>query len=330
MSGKEHRALERVHLGVMANAPNTDDKLLEATRALLDYIYMAQYPSHDDDTLAELTQSIQGFQAVKDVWIENGTRSGKNGTIEHQNIPKIHGPLHLVEDIMEKGSSDNTTSETPEHLHVVYCKRPYLSTNRKNPNEQMARWMDRTEKVAAFGSWLFWTERSFPENDFYDSDSDFDPEDEYQQDPENKATTTSPHTDAQVTRKINHIGLLLSPYQKIAKTPSRSRITLAALKTLFRLPSLENELVKFLSAARLPAHEAYHQLDVWFAVRLKLPSVDMVHYAEEWRKIRAIPEIDDKPITADPVLLRDAASPFEPQIVGFSGELPTSGQITAC
>ena len=41
-------------------------------RALLDFIYLAQYPTHDDTTLKYMTDALELFHKHKDVLVELG------------------------------------------------------------------------------------------------------------------------------------------------------------------------------------------------------------------------------------------------------------------
>lgn len=57
LAGKDHCALERVHVAIVAHAPTKDEggagssRLTLATQSYMDCIFLAQYPVHTDDTL---------------------------------------------------------------------------------------------------------------------------------------------------------------------------------------------------------------------------------------------------------------------------------------
>lgn len=134
MSGKEHRALQTVHLSVVANSPaQYSRELTIATQALLDFMYLTQLPSHTEQTLMAFEEAYNRFHALKNVWIKNGARCGEKGAvIEHFNIPKLHTAGHLAEQILEKGTADNYSTKTIEHLHIDTLKEAYEATNRKD------------------------------------------------------------------------------------------------------------------------------------------------------------------------------------------------------
>lgn len=141
MSGKEHRALETIHLGVIANAPvQYSRELTLVTQALLNFIYLVQLPSHTEQTLEALDEAYNRFHALKEVWIKNGTRKGEKGTvINYFNIPKLHTAGHLAEQILQKGTADNYSTETIKHLHIDNLKEACEATNRTDWQKQTVR-----------------------------------------------------------------------------------------------------------------------------------------------------------------------------------------------
>ncbi|KAG8688963.1 hypothetical protein FRC08_011177, partial [Ceratobasidium sp. 394] len=108
MSGKEHHALQAIKLGVIANAPGAyNQELTTATRALLNFIYLAQLPSHTNHTLTKLQAAYEEFHKYKSVWIKNGSQQGDKGNlIPHFNIPKLHNIGHIVKQIKAKGTAN--------------------------------------------------------------------------------------------------------------------------------------------------------------------------------------------------------------------------------
>lgn len=164
MSGKEHRALETVHLSVVANSPaQYSGELTLVTRALLDFLYLAELPSHTEETLALLEEAYDQFHAQKEIWIKNGARRGEKGTvIPHFNIPKLHTAGHLAEQVLAKGTADNYTTETIEHLHIDTLKEAYKATNQKDWKRQMVRWLTRREKLLDFLLFQTWRKTRQP------------------------------------------------------------------------------------------------------------------------------------------------------------------------
>ena len=94
-------------------------------RALLDFIYLAQYPTHDDTTLKYMKDALELFHKHKDVLVELGIR-------EHMNIPKLHSFLHYVDSIKNLGTTDNYNTEMFERLHIDCAKKAWRAMNHQN------------------------------------------------------------------------------------------------------------------------------------------------------------------------------------------------------
>ena len=60
-TGKESKDIQRVYLAVIAGHPKVTQGILKALRALLDFVYLAQYESHSDVTLQYLEDALRRF-----------------------------------------------------------------------------------------------------------------------------------------------------------------------------------------------------------------------------------------------------------------------------
>ena len=105
VSGTEHKQMSRFLLGLITDldlpgGPTSVARLLRATRGLLDFLYIAQYPIHTDLTLHALDYSLAAFHADRDIFVELGIRTGFN-------IPKLHFLQHYVRFIKLFGTTDN-------------------------------------------------------------------------------------------------------------------------------------------------------------------------------------------------------------------------------
>ncbi|KAG6839374.1 hypothetical protein C0991_003198 [Blastosporella zonata] len=135
-TGTEHKEMEKVMMGVIAGA--VDSKVLTVARALLNFIYYAQYQCQTSTTLLALKASLKTFHDYKDIFIELGCR-------EDFNIPKLHSLIHYVETIRAFGSADGYNSESPERLHIDLAKDAYRASNKRDYEEQMALWLQRRQ-----------------------------------------------------------------------------------------------------------------------------------------------------------------------------------------
>ncbi|KAI5990101.1 hypothetical protein EDD15DRAFT_2170625 [Pisolithus albus] len=147
-TGADHKQVQRIFLAALVGAAPHPD-VIKAGSCLLDFIYLAQYQSHTDRTLAALQQALDGFHAAKDIFVELGCR-------EHFNVPKIHSLQHYIETIRSLGSLDGLNTETSERLHIDFAKKAYAASNRRDYTIQMTRWLQRQEAVIWFSSFLAW------------------------------------------------------------------------------------------------------------------------------------------------------------------------------
>jgi hypothetical protein len=176
LSGKDHQALERVHLALVANGPEPVDggkwckKLTQATRAIMECIYLAQYLVHSDWSLAVLEEAYKTFDSLKEVWIEKKCKLNVKGeVIDDFKIPKIHIIRHFAEHILAKGTADNYNTEIMEHLHIGMVKGPYDFTNHHDRwVDQIIRRLCRIEKMQCYAEFLKWLARKYsPQVTYY-------------------------------------------------------------------------------------------------------------------------------------------------------------------
>jgi hypothetical protein len=122
-------------------------------RALLDFLYLAQLPSHSSTSLAHLEDALSQYHSNKDVFIDLGIW-------EHFNMAKIHSLIHYGPSICLFGTTDNYNTEQTERLHIDFLKIAYDATNHKDEYSQMTTWQERHEKVQVHDSYIKWRQRS--------------------------------------------------------------------------------------------------------------------------------------------------------------------------
>lgn len=148
----DHKQLERVFIGALVGT-NAPPPVLQASRSLLDFVHLAQYRSHTDDTLTALQEALNDFHRLKEVFVDLGCRN-------HFNFPKFHSLVHYTDTIRALGSLDGLNTETSERLHIDFAKKAYAATNRKDYTVQMTRWLQRQEAVAWFNGYQVWRHRT--------------------------------------------------------------------------------------------------------------------------------------------------------------------------
>ena len=132
ISGKERKEMACVLLACLVGKVSKETML--AFRSLLDFIYLAQYPTHDEETLSYLEQALKTFHANKKVLVELGIH-------DDFNIPKLHSLLHYAESIRLFGTTDNYNTEMFERLHIDFTKDAWRATNHRDEFPQMVRWI---------------------------------------------------------------------------------------------------------------------------------------------------------------------------------------------
>ena len=144
VTGLEHKNICRILLGLIVDLPLPEGRspvrLIRAVRALLDFLYLAQYPSHSADTLSRLEDALSRFHDNKDIFVDLGARA-------HFNFPKLHSLIHFTSSIKFFGTTDNYNTEQSERLHIDFAKNAYRATNGKDEFPQMTAWLERREKL---------------------------------------------------------------------------------------------------------------------------------------------------------------------------------------
>jgi hypothetical protein len=156
VTGKEHKNMSRLLLGLIMDLPVPNGQvslqIIAAVRALLDFLYLAQFLSHTSTTIARLDESLSRFHNNKEVFVDLGI-------CKHFNLPKIHSLLHYIPSIRLFGTTDNYNMEQTERLHIDFMKDAYHATNRKDEYSQMTTWLECREKVQVHSTFIKWRQQ---------------------------------------------------------------------------------------------------------------------------------------------------------------------------
>lgn len=160
LTGREHADICRILLGIIIDLPLPNNvpsgSLVCAVRAMLDFVYLAQYPIHSHDTLQALDDALHRFHENKHVFVDMGVR-------QNFNIPKLHYcSKHWRQQVEYFGAGDNFNTEFTERLHIDFAKEAYRATNRKDEYPQMTLWLERKEKVLRHDRYISWVLNSRP------------------------------------------------------------------------------------------------------------------------------------------------------------------------
>jgi hypothetical protein len=121
-------------------------RLLQGVRGILDFLYLARYPVHTNETLDLLDAALKHFHD-KAIFIDLGVPADFN-------FPKAHFAGHYQRFIELFGTTDNYNSEYTEQLHIDLAKDAYHATNFKDEYPQMTAWLERCEKVLRHDKFL--------------------------------------------------------------------------------------------------------------------------------------------------------------------------------
>jgi len=153
VTGKEHADMCRILLGLVVDLKLPDGTsplpLIRSIRSLLDFLYLAQYPTHTSETLQLLDESLKRFHENKHIFVDLGIRT-------NFNLPKLHSLAHYVDSIKSFGTTDNYNTEYTERLHIDLAKDAYRATNHRDEYAQMTTWLERKEKILRHESYLEW------------------------------------------------------------------------------------------------------------------------------------------------------------------------------
>ncbi|KAG5646261.1 hypothetical protein H0H81_008555 [Sphagnurus paluster] len=122
---------------------------------MLDFLYLAQYPVHTDETIELLESALDDFHNNKAIFIDLGVR-------DSFNIPKLHWAQHYATAIKLYGTTDNVNTQYTERLHIDLTKQAYAATNRKDEFPQMALWVERKEKILRHSQYIGWRQCGSP------------------------------------------------------------------------------------------------------------------------------------------------------------------------
>ncbi|KAF8838768.1 hypothetical protein BDN67DRAFT_1060772, partial [Paxillus ammoniavirescens] len=160
ISGAEHNQICRFLLGIIIDIPLpgglSPARLLCTTRAMLDFLYLSQYPCHTVETLGLLDEALTRFHANKEIFVDLGVRT-------QFNLPKLHSLRHYMQMIQLFGTTDNYSTEYTERLHIDLAKDAYRATNHKDEYTQMTQWLERREKIMWHDNYVRWRQSGDPQ-----------------------------------------------------------------------------------------------------------------------------------------------------------------------
>ncbi|KAJ3710810.1 hypothetical protein C8R42DRAFT_596614 [Lentinula raphanica] len=251
ISGSERKNMGKILLGCLVGS-DMPRNALTAVRAILDFIYLAQYTTHDEDTLSYMTDSLNLWHTKKASFIDLSVH-------EDLNIPKFHSLQHYVEMIRFFGCTDNYNTEMFKRLHIDFAKKGWRASNKRDEFPQMTKWLARQENVQSFNKELSWIlERQRFQNSSLDS------------------TTSSFPMDSS---EASNIRLFLP------KEPTAPNKTLSSIELGHRVPFFSSNLKRYLAMLKPGSNRRdvedslykqlpFNHLDVYYSFKFSPETLD--------------------------------------------------------
>ncbi|KAF8676955.1 Zn-finger protein [Rhizoctonia solani] len=147
-TGREAKEMMKVFLPVAADA---GPKVVDATLALLKFMYLAHSSTLTETKLEEMDQHLATFHQNKAIfkqWLKTKRK--------FHNIPKFHQLQHYTHSICMLGTPDGYNTEAPERLHIDLTKAGFNASNKIDDTEleQMAEYIMRMDALALHRAYL--------------------------------------------------------------------------------------------------------------------------------------------------------------------------------
>ncbi|CUA74203.1 hypothetical protein RSOLAG22IIIB_11042 [Rhizoctonia solani] len=151
LAGKDHRALQWLHVPVVAHAPNADqggvgsNRLTKATRAILDCMFLAQYQVHTDKTIADYEASYKEFhqhkEVYKKIWDYEGflvwhqeqtTKERQRAALEESLEDNLLAANNALQDEEEHQSGTDEEEGSGDEEQAVWVNETVIATSQAN------------------------------------------------------------------------------------------------------------------------------------------------------------------------------------------------------
>ncbi|KAF8880392.1 hypothetical protein BD779DRAFT_1675909 [Infundibulicybe gibba] len=270
VTGRKHRDVERYLIPVIADGVPT--RFLIALRALMDFRYLEQARVIDERACTLLQASLKEFHDNKASILAADARQGKQRRpINNWHIPKLEFFQSVVPGVRLNGPPIQWSADTTEHAHITEIKDPARASNNRQYEEQICRYLDRTEKCRQFDMATSMLEKmdhpsdtlAAPESDNIDTQAQaktdyFDLSDRLKRGEFPSAPTP--------LRTFSNECVALH----MAYTPHLGRMSIDEVATKFQIPDL-NAVLSMYAQQKLSRESAgnntlcipFHELEVW-------------------------------------------------------------------
>ncbi|KAI0039113.1 hypothetical protein FA95DRAFT_1504627 [Auriscalpium vulgare] len=316
VTGREHRDIQRYLVACIAGAASP--AFVTCIRALMEFRYLSQSPSIDTLARDRIAAKLSEFHQHKQVIIDSRARRGKaNKIIDNWHIPKLELMQSVVPSIQEMGAPIQWTADVTERSHITLVKNPFRSSNRRDFDSQICRYLDREEKCRSFDMALALQGLASARHEDAPSgtnEDDLDP----------SVVVDAPQTSWRrlTVRNYFKLAALPSPSQRTLSTastafhlnlrPAIAQVTVDEAASLYNLPDLRPALVDYMTrrhqgsgpspyviggrrAAPQRASLPFDHLEVWHNVRIQTRSVYGDHPVLPPQNVHACPPSESWP-----------------------------------
>jgi hypothetical protein len=284
-TGREDRELQRILLAIIAGSPQMEPRVIRCLRAFHDFLYLAQYRSHNPSTLGYLQKALNTFHSLKNVFINNGARRGDKKLIRHFKIPKLCGLHAYSYHIPWMGSSPQFSTEITEQCHKVMAKLAYKATNHRNYAIQMCHFMNRRDVILLTQELVAWNagrELHGRHEEHFQGQSQ-DDEDLAAPIEANMTSSEAPKVRVDIRKqRTGHIWHTVNP--DVVHT------SLKEVLSLYRIRHFARDLAQFFNQAApaFPVSLSLLTFDLWDRCRIQLPSIQDDDELAEVRTVQSI------------------------------------------
>ncbi|KAG8718083.1 hypothetical protein FRC09_013184 [Ceratobasidium sp. 395] len=143
-TGHEAKEMMKTFVPMLAEDRGLDNDLTSFIRALMDFSYIAHSMRLTDGELQGLQDAHAEMHRLKHALVNSGIYEGVG---RFDRIPKWHMLSHYADAIRELGTPDGYNTEAPEYLHIVYVKRGWNASNRRDAIPQIITYCQRLEAL---------------------------------------------------------------------------------------------------------------------------------------------------------------------------------------
>ncbi|KAG8728390.1 hypothetical protein FRC10_005013, partial [Ceratobasidium sp. 414] len=143
-TGCEAKEMMKTFLPLIAEDHSVNNDLAAFIRTLLDFSYIAHAARLTETELEELQGAHTEMHQLNCGLVSSGVYQGL-GRLD--KIPKWHMISHYADSIRELGTPDRYNTKAPEYLHIVYVKRGWAASNKRDAIQQIIKYCQRLEAL---------------------------------------------------------------------------------------------------------------------------------------------------------------------------------------